>query len=77
MYHSETRSDDIDRKINGAFQHSIMLHDHDNNINQFNIDQLTGWCIGWTKTYWPWYEMFRNTDQDQIWNKIPGMVDKE
>jgi len=77
MYLSETRSSDIDRRINGAFQHSIMLHDHDYNIYQFNIDQMTGWCIGWTKTYWPWYEMFRTSNQKEYWKSIPGMVEKD
>jgi hypothetical protein len=76
MYLSETRSSDIDRQIKGAFQHSIMLNDHDNNINQFNIDQMTAWCIGWTKSYWPWYEMFRTSNQKEYWKSIPGMEDR-
>ena len=72
MYQSDERSYDIQRRVEGAFQNSIMIDTHKSDINPFIVDQLTAWRIGWTKTYWPWYEMFRQTGSDKQWTTIPG-----
>lgn len=72
MYQSDERSYDLQRRVNSAFQNSIMIDTYKGDIKTFNIDQLTSWRIGWTKTYWPWYEMFRQTGTEKQWTTIPG-----
>lgn len=72
MYQSDERSEDLQRRVNAAFNNSIMIDTHKPEIGTFNVDQLTAWRIGWTKTYWPWYEMFRQTGSDKKWTTIPG-----
>ncbi|MFP5040956.1 hypothetical protein [Parasediminibacterium sp. JCM 36343] len=74
MYHdgeNVMRSGEMERKANGAFGNSVMLNPR-GELSKLNcIDQLTSWCIGWTTTYWSWYEMFRNSPEHQVWEEIP------
>jgi hypothetical protein len=69
MYHSETRNFDMEAKINGVFKNSVMLNDR-NETAYFGVDQLTAWRIGWTKTYFSWYEMFR-PNTGKYWTALP------
>ncbi len=72
MYSSDLRSEEIQSKITYIFKNSVMIHDRNDDFKQFKVDQLTAWRIGWTKTYWPWYEMFRKDGEVKYWNTIPG-----
>ena len=72
MYQSDLRGDDVQVTIDNLFKKSIMIHDRDNELKGLMVDQLTAWRIGWTKTYWPWYEMFRKDGEVKYWNTIPG-----
>ncbi len=72
MYHSETRSPELDKKINDIFSSSIMLDSHQLNMNDYKMDQLTAWLVGWTKRYWPYFEIFRQANR-QYWKVIPGI----
>lgn len=74
MYHDDDlvmRSDDIERRVTGALGSSIMLKDHVILCKANTIDVMTAWRIGWTKSYMPWYEMFRRGGDKKLWEEIP------
>ena len=77
MYSSELRSQEIQANISHIFKNSIMIHDRNDDFKQIMVDQLTAWRIGWTKTYWPWYEMFRKDGEVKYWNTIPGVKQED
>ena len=56
----ENRSNEAENLISGGLRHSIVFEDRYGAINVYSIDQLTAWRIGWIKSYFTWYEMFRN-----------------
>jgi hypothetical protein len=35
-------------------------------ISELKVDQLTAWCIGWTHSYWGWYDFFTNPSKVKV-----------
>src|ERR1700712_36814 len=65
MYREEStaiRSAAMDAKINGVFTNSIMLDNNKYDMDEFVVDQMTAWLIGWSKRYWSYFEMFRRAN---------------
>lgn len=79
MYREEStaiRSAEMDAKIKGVFINSIMLDDNKYDMDEFVIDQMTAWRIGWTKRYWNYFEMFRKANH-ALWTAIPGSPEQK
>ena len=57
IYTSKTKDADAEEKMRSVFHRSIMLATH-RDIKPLIIEQLTAWCIGWTKNYYGWYKFF-------------------
>ena len=60
IYHDKQidRDAEIEKKMTTVFPNSIMLEGSNKEIGDLRIDQLTAWCIGWSHSYWGWYEYF-------------------
>lgn len=58
LYNSSAQRQEVEDKARRVFPNSIMLDTH-RDINPLFIDQINGWCIGWTKSYNSTYEFFR------------------
>ena len=59
------REDNIEERMSIVFPNSIML-DANKEINELKVDQLTAWCIGWTHSYWGWYDFFINPSKVKV-----------
>jgi hypothetical protein len=59
IYHDKQmdRDADIEKKMTTVFPNSIMLETY-REIGELRMDQLTAWCIGWSNSYWGWYDYF-------------------
>jgi hypothetical protein len=57
IYKSKTKNDDAVTKMRSVFSNSIMLDTH-RDIKPLFLEQLTAWCIGWSKNYYGWYKFF-------------------
>jgi flavodoxin len=50
---------EVEDRVSSLYKNSIMLHDRRDNLSYMLIDPLTAWCIGWSKNYYDWFEIFR------------------
>ena len=46
-----------------AFENSVM-YNCNQSLDFLKMDQLTMWCIGWTNTWFKWYDMFKKEEND-------------
>jgi len=60
IYHDKQidRDSEIEKKMTTVFPNSIMLEGSNMEIGDLRMDQLTVWCIGWSHSYWGWYDYF-------------------
>jgi hypothetical protein len=57
IYKSSTQNKEAVKLMNSVFPSSIMLQTH-RDLGPLKIEQFTAWCVGWTHSYWGWYQFF-------------------
>lgn len=57
IYQSSKENEEALQKMRSVFPQSIMLETH-REIGPLIVEQFTAWCIGWTHSYWGWYDFF-------------------
>ncbi len=57
IYISKGFDPDFEKIVKSTLWNSIMVDDL-KHIDFLELDQLTTWCIGWSHTYWSWYDLF-------------------
>ncbi|MBN8837900.1 MAG: hypothetical protein J0I09_11610 [Sphingobacteriia bacterium] len=57
IYPESSMNAELESKMQSVFPNSIMLGTF-RDIGSLQIEQLTAWCIGWTNSYYGWYDAF-------------------
>jgi hypothetical protein len=65
IYISSTQNEEAVSKMNSVFPMSIMLDTH-REIGPLIVEQFTAWCIGWSHSFWGWYDFFMPANRNNL-----------
>jgi len=63
IYEDKQMSRDAEalQRMKSVFPNSIMLESHAD-LTGKQMEQFTAWCIGWTNSYYGWYDLFMHNN---------------